>query len=630
MARDSEFAITILSLLGRAGLDLGLGLSFSSAAVYTRSGPYIYFDEDNSSLSPGFRIGFPTVQEKFFNAQISQNAYLLITSAGSRVELRQVGSSNIYEAADSSYLQLTDNSGSNPSTLLLRSTDGTQMSYSKIEDEWRCTKIEDRNGNLITVNYNSLGDITTIVDTLNRTIIFNYDSNTNLISIAQSWNGVNHNWATFGWGTTTIAPGFSGVSLSGIANNQSISVLTQVGLDDGSRYNFEYTTAGQVSLVRRYTSDNVERSHTAFDYGATDDSLRLAQTRVAADNWTGINGVPAEVTTTYGTDGGSACWLTAPDGTIFKEFYGTGWKKGLTTQSEVWSGSVKQKWTTTAWMHDGATDASYPTNPRVTETNIYDASLNRRRTAIGYTAAFTPSGGTSRVLPSDVYEYASDATAVLRRTHTDYNLDSTYLNRWIIGLPATKYLCDGAEGAVPCSNNSGSSLFAKSTFQYDETGSAQYQGSPVQHDDTNYGSGFLAGRANLSSTRRYDVVNSGQSTVSSVQYNTAGSVITATDPLGHQSSLSYSDSFSADGVNPTSLSFLTLAYPTSVTDADGFSSSVKYHYDFGAKTRVQGPPPANYDKGIIIIVSEGLVRNFEYQPSAKHKDLDCAEVNKRR
>jgi hypothetical protein len=38
----------------------------------------------------------------------------------------------------------------------------------------------------------------------------------------------------------------------------------------------------------------------------------------------------------------------------------------------------------------------------------------------------------------------------------------------------------------------------------------------------------------------------------------------------------------------------------------------------------------NYDKGIIIIVSEGLVRNFEYQPSAKHKDLDCAEVNKRR
>ena len=37
--------------------------------MWTRSGPYIYFDEDESSISPGFRIGFPTVQEKFFNAQ---------------------------------------------------------------------------------------------------------------------------------------------------------------------------------------------------------------------------------------------------------------------------------------------------------------------------------------------------------------------------------------------------------------------------------------------------------------------------------------------------------------------------------------------------------------------------------
>lgn len=48
LTRDATWSIPLLSLPGRAGLDLGLGLSYSSM-VWTRSGPYIYFDEDNGS-----------------------------------------------------------------------------------------------------------------------------------------------------------------------------------------------------------------------------------------------------------------------------------------------------------------------------------------------------------------------------------------------------------------------------------------------------------------------------------------------------------------------------------------------------------------------------------------------------
>src|SRR5262249_485405 len=109
LARDSEWGAMLVSLPGRAGLDLGLGISYASAATWTTSGPYIYFDEDNSWLSPGFRLGFPTIQEKYFDAQASQNVYLLITSAGSRVALRQIGATNVYAAGDSPYLELTDN-----------------------------------------------------------------------------------------------------------------------------------------------------------------------------------------------------------------------------------------------------------------------------------------------------------------------------------------------------------------------------------------------------------------------------------------------------------------------------------------------------------------------------------------
>jgi YD repeat-containing protein len=217
----------------------------------------------------------------------------------------------------------------------------------------------------------------------------------------------------------------------------------------------------------------------------------------------------------------------------------------------------------------------------VTEANIYDLAGNRNRTTMSYTAFTLPSGA-SCSLPSDAYQYAADAATVLRRSHTDYNLSSTYLDRRIIGLAASQTLFDGA-------NN----LMARTDLQYDEAGSIQNQAATAQHDDTNYGSGLVAGRANVSSARRYNVINSGQWTVSSVQYNTAGAVVTAIDPAGHQSTIGYTDSFS-DSVNRN-----TFAYPTTVTDADGNSFYFQYNYDFGARTRVQGPPPAGQSQGAI-------------------------------
>ena len=458
--------MSLLSLPGRAGLDLGLGLSYSSAAVWTRSGPYSYFDEDNGTLSPGFRLGFPTVQEVFFDAQAGVNARILITPSGHRVELRQVGTSNVYEAADSSYLQLIDNGGS----LLVRSTDGTAMSYVKLQDEWRCTQIEDRNGNLITIVNDWRGDIQNITDTLGRVITFNYDGNANLISITQTWAAQTHTWATFGWGNLSMQPTLPGVV--GTHSGEVIPVLTQVGLDDGSHYTFEYNANGQVNLIRRYTSDNVQRSYMGYDYApSADGSPRLTGQRVWAENWTGVNGVPNEVVTQFSDPGDGSHVMTTPDGTIYKEFYGGGWQRGLTVRSEVWSGGSQQKVSTTAWTQDNQ-NVNYQTNPRVTETNVYDSAGNRSRTTIGY-YAFTLPSGVSCSLPSDSYEYEADAVNVARHTHTDYNLDANYLNRRIIGLPQAKFLYEGA-----------STLMAKSTYVYD-WGGEYLQGlpaAPIQHD----------------------------------------------------------------------------------------------------------------------------------------------------
>ena len=154
------------------------------------------------------------------------------------------------------------------------------------------------------------------------------------------------------------------------------------------------------------------------------------------------------MTSVYAADPGYA-WgqVTFPDGTIYKEFFAmTGWQRGLTTQTENWSGGVRKKWTTLQWTQDN-TGVAYRLNPRVTETNVYDEEGNRRRRTMSYT---------SFGLPSDVYEYDANATTVLRHTHTDYNLSAIYTSRRIIGLPSAQFLYDGA-------NN----LFSKVIIEYD-------------------------------------------------------------------------------------------------------------------------------------------------------------------
>src|SRR3989442_3198152 len=93
----------------------------------------------------------------------------LASTSCPQIQIAQlIGTSNVYESADSSHLELIDYG----SSLIVSSTDGTQMSYEKVQDEWRCREIKDRNGNYITVNNDWRGDITNITDTLGRVITF--------------------------------------------------------------------------------------------------------------------------------------------------------------------------------------------------------------------------------------------------------------------------------------------------------------------------------------------------------------------------------------------------------------------------------------------------------------------------
>jgi YD repeat-containing protein len=605
LSRNFNWSLPLVSLPGRSGLDLGLSLTYNSL-VWTRSGDYVLFDGDWGWPAPGFRLGFPVVQEKFYDTRAQKNAYLMVTPSGGRVSLRQTATPTIYEAGDSSYLQLTENADG---SLTLTAPGGTRMSYWPQGGAYKCTEVKDRNGNFITAEYNGYGNLEAITDTLGREINFGYHADGYLKEITQTWRreveGASpltetHRWARFYYEDRVVRTSFPGLAVFGPANGQTFRALTGVTLADDSSFAFDYTTWGQVYQVTNHAKDNRPLNYVRLNLPADEtqpqtDCPRPAARRDWAAYWNGdgdgVGAVGEEAVTAYSSpesatwvnpgtgtqDAGTLSTMTTPDGTVYKEYsHASGWDKGLSQLTEVWAGGARKKWTSTAWTQDNDT-LQYEQNPRVREMNVYDPEGNRRRTEIVY-AAFG--------LPEDVKEYDADAVTVLRRTHTEYvpdsvNADGKYTAKRIIGLPSARYVY-GREGGQE-------KLLSKLSYEYDSanTSATQYladAGPVAQHDSTNFGAGLNV-RGNVCRTRRWDATdpeNQSKSVASETGYNSLGSVLFTGDALSRRTMFSYADS---DGG-------ARLAYPTKVTDPEDYFSTLEYNYDTGAVTRAVDPKGA--------------------------------------
>jgi hypothetical protein len=71
LSRNFNWGVQLVGLPGRAGLDVGLSLSYNSL-VWTRTGTSISFDDDGGFPSPGFRLGFPVIQSIYFNSEVGK------------------------------------------------------------------------------------------------------------------------------------------------------------------------------------------------------------------------------------------------------------------------------------------------------------------------------------------------------------------------------------------------------------------------------------------------------------------------------------------------------------------------------------------------------------------------------
>lgn len=365
----------------------------------------------------------------------------------------------------------------------------------------------------------------------------------------------------------TLQPSFSNLAVIGDQPGTIIPALSQVGLEDGSYYKFDYNQWGQVWKVTHYAADAVNAqgqptythalSYRRLDLPGSDLSAATPQTDcprfTQEKTWAeyGVMNQSGEVTTSYSpwTPDMASCEVTMPDTTTKQvsnyAAAAEGWKKGLTTSEEFRSSGQLVKTTTLSWEHDGSASASY----------------------------------------------------VLRTSVTDYRVPNLtqYVARRILGLVRYQYLYSGASSA--------SSLRSQVGYVYDEPNDAQdtflatLATQASQHDVANYGQA-TTWRGNANRTRRYSVDQQtgavGAFVESRAGFDVAGSPSYSKDAAGHKTSLSYTDSF-FQNVNRTHTNpqnqLKTYAYPTAVTDGDGFTTTTVFNYDMGMVRETRTPLP---------------------------------------
>ena len=181
-------------------------------------------------------------------------------------------------------------------------------------------------------------------------------------------------------------------------------------------------------------------------------------------------------------------------------------------------------------------------------------------------------------------DYNSDGTTVYRRTTMSY---TSYPSQHILGLPLTTSVYAGP----------GTTLLTKSENVYDETGTYQDSnsqtvnyfvnaGATVQHDDTNYGSGFT-NRGNVTTVKQYQSDGTTNRIVGRTSYDTNGNVRSLADAAGNRKTLDLTDNFTN---KPAGLGALQ-AYPYLTADPAGMKAGAQYEYYTGhvVKTFAQRP-----------------------------------------
>ena len=533
-SQNAEYSLPILSLVGRNSLDLQLALTYNSK-VWLLSGTKMFFNGDQGWPAPGWRLGFGRIDGLYAGGD-GYNHYYFTDTDGSIHDLRYNSADALYESIDSSYLDFNDSTG------ILRRPDGTQITFALIGTTGNYvlpTQINDRNGNYITINYTGTGqNISTIIDTVGRTTSFTYNGDGTLATITKTGFGaVNRTW-TFGYSNVTLGYSFApSLTVSAPANGSAVKMLSSVTFPNGTSSSFLYNGFAQLTEVDMLSNSSTLRGKYLIGWqsppgGGWTTSPTPSQVGdydgVNTNNWT----LAFNTYSTTVTDP-----LAVPTTTTFLQT--GGWDDGLPNQTQVGSPVVQTY--ASAWGNDG---------------NL----INQRKTSVTKTLNDTNQQSQTQITYTtygnvqEVREYDYGLATLLRKTDTTYVTDTNHIGLHILALPSTVIVYDGTGTAK-----------SYTAYTYDGAAPSSATGA-ANHDDTNYGTGFIY-RGLLTLVTQYtDPVTPSGAITHSKAFDMLGNLRTETSDCCIQKQHNFS-------------STTQFSRPDSVVRGSGSTLTTSYTYD---------------------------------------------------
>jgi RHS repeat-associated protein len=387
-------------------------------------------------------------------------------------------------------------------------------------------------------------------------------------------------------------------------------LVASVTIPNGQQYQFKYDSYGELARVDLPSGGRVE-----YDFGGSYSNQNIVRNvtarRVFSDagvtpadsttySYAQVTSPPTTITTVDHLDVGGA--LIAREKHYYTGFVGEHnyigatnptiydwWREGREYQTEEYAvaggvagpllRSTAQQWqqrATVSWC-SSCGDQSPSEDPRVFET---DATLSDTNQVSKQTYSYDDSVPFNN--RSDVYEYdygTGAAGGFLRRTHTDYVTASAYVTADVnpaVGaslrsLPSQQWVSTDIAG------NNKASLTA---YSYDQSAPTDCPG--ITGHDAAYSTGFTT-RGDVTGVTRYsNAATSAGAITSASQYDVAGNIVSATDPLGNTSYVSYADSFCNDGGVRCGGTYAanTYAFPSGTTSPVP-DASAQYSYPAG-------------------------------------------------
>lgn len=540
----------LVSLPGRAGLDVNLILHYNSRVWDVNiDAATVTFNIDRDFPSYGFRLDYGYLEN-----DTTDSFWILTESDGGKHQLNlRSSSTTMWDSTDSTYIQLDTSTPANP---VITYANGLQIKYEKFASQgsaptlFRPIQITDTNGNYISIAYVSVSpadiisdqQISAITDTLGRVLTFNYNSSGQLTSITQG----SFTHATFTWSTTNLTYNFSGLAVSADTPpaGTSLNVLTRCTLPNGTHYDFVYGDWGIAKEVDYYSSSSALRSYEKYNFPTTATALSdvpgYSQQTISPDGtttylWT--------YNTTKSGDIVSAQSITDPAGTVTT--------LNLLPSSDNCAGAVSS--TTVAY---GGTTLRSVSNTWQQDTASH-CQLTKVVTTLNDSGQVSESDFTydsnGNITDQKDYDFGSGTTgSLLREVITNYVAPTS---NHIINLVHNIQVKDG-----------GGALKSNTDFAYDTTTLTTLTG--VAHNN-DVGS---APRGNLTSITRYPTATSTTGTITrNFSYDSAGNLVRADLDCCNQKTWTYTSTYQ-------------FAYPESVTrgSTTTLTTSATYNFDTGA------------------------------------------------